>query len=106
MTDCRNKEVLPLLKALSNPIRLDILQYLFPSERCVCNIFAHLNLPQNLVSHHLGVLRKEGFIKARKEGKWVRYSLSPTCFVQLTKFIEPFSLIKNFKIQRIRTITT
>lgn len=105
MTDRPSKEVLPLLKALSNPVRLDILHYLIPGERCVCNIFAHLNLPQNLISHHLGVLRKNGFITARKEGKWVRYSISPACFLQLTKYIEPFSLIKNFKIQRIRAIT-
>lgn len=106
MRNSRNEEILPLIKALSNSVRLDILQYLIPGERCVCNIFAHLNLPQNLISHHLGVLRKNGFINARKEGKWVRYSLSPTCFVRLTKYIEPFSLVKDFKIQRIRAITS
>lgn len=102
MVSAQKENILPLLKALSNSVRLDILRYLVPGERCVCNIFDHLNLPQNLISHHLGVLRKSGFIKARKEGKWVRYSLSPACFIELSKYFEPFCFSKSFKIQRIR----
>jgi ArsR family transcriptional regulator len=92
-----NKSVLSLLKALGNPIRLDILTCLLSGERCVCTIFEQLKLSQNLVSHHLAVLRGDGLIIARKEGKWVNYSLNPVRFIQLENFINSFSLVKKKK---------
>lgn len=91
------KTILPLLKALGNPVRLDILRLLIAGEQCVCAIFAHLDLPQNLVSHHLGILRKNHFIHARKEGKWVHYSLNPEQFLALKGFVEAFSTPNNLK---------
>jgi DNA-binding transcriptional ArsR family regulator len=45
----------------------------------------------------LAVLRKNGLIIARKEGKWVHYSLNPVRFVQLKDYIRSFSLAKNTK---------
>lgn len=64
-----------LFNILGNAIRFEIVDYLSTGEKCVCNIFKRLNLSQNLVSHHLGILRKSGLIKDRKEGRWVYYSL-------------------------------
>lgn len=90
MVAFQNKVVLSSLKALGNPIRLDILKCLMHRERCVCVLFEKLKLPQNLVSHHLAILRKNGFIKARKEGKWVHYSLNPARFSLLGNFMEKF----------------
>ncbi len=86
-----------LLRTLGNSIRLDILSYLLSGEKCVCKIFDHLDLPQNLVSHHLGVLRKNGLIVARKDGKWVHYSLNRVKFVRLRDFVGSFSSAKNKK---------
>jgi ArsR family transcriptional regulator len=40
----------------------------------VCEIEHELALPQNLVSHHLRVLREAGLVAARKEGQFVHYS--------------------------------
>lgn len=97
MATPKNKVILSLLKALGNPIRLDILKCLVLGERCVCVLFEKLKLPQNLVSHHLAILRKNGFIKARKDGKWVHYSLNPMRFVQLGNFMEKFSTVKKRK---------
>src|SRR3989339_244191 len=72
-----NKEqILEVLKALSNKVRLDIVFYLISGEKCVCKIFEHLNLSQNLVSHHLGILKKQKIIIGRREGKWIHYSLN------------------------------
>lgn len=44
------------LKALSDENRLHILCFLRKGEKCVCEIVGFLDLPQNLVSHHLKVL--------------------------------------------------
>lgn len=95
MSKFNSKDSAQLLKILSNTIRLDILLYLRGGGKCVCNIFDHLRLPQNLISHHLALLRENGFIKARKDGKWVYYSLNPVRFSELEKFIKILTSIKN-----------
>ena len=97
MTKGRDTEILALLKALGNPIRLDILNLLVSKEQCVCNIFDHLDLPQNLVSHHLGILRKNNLITAKKDGKWVHYSINHKIFAGLKDFSEDFLSAKNNK---------
>ncbi|MCL4506826.1 MAG: metalloregulator ArsR/SmtB family transcription factor [Chloroflexi bacterium] len=68
--------ILPLLKLMSEPNRLRIFALLAGGERCVCDIEADMRLPQNLVSHHLGLLRDAGFIRARRAGRWVYYSVN------------------------------
>lgn len=55
--------------------RLQILAMLRKGERCVCEIWKALRLPQNLVSHHLRVLKDAGLIKAKKVGLNVHYSI-------------------------------
>jgi len=92
-----NKTMSQTLKVLGNGIRLDILGYLRNGGSCVCDIYDHLRLPQNLVSHHLAVLRENDFIKARKDGKWVYYSLNPTRFKAIEDFIHIFSATKKTK---------
>src|SRR5881275_1113213 len=65
------------LKLVADPNRLRILAVLVRGERCVCDIEAAVGLPQNLVSHHLSVLKREGLVIDRREGKWVYYRVEP-----------------------------
>jgi len=67
--------VRPLLKVMGEPNRLRIFSLLTQGELCVCDIESAIGLPQNLVSHHLGVLREAGFIRARRAGQWVYYAI-------------------------------
>ena len=62
-----------LLKAISEENRLKILCLLKKGERCVCDIWQDLGIPQNLASHHLKILKEEGLITSRKEGLSVYY---------------------------------
>ena len=62
-------------KGLGDPIRLKMLEFLSDGERAVSEIVEHLGLPQNQVSMHLGCLRWCGYVKTRKEGRYVYYSL-------------------------------
>lgn len=65
------------LKLVAEPNRLRILALLTCGELCVCAIEAAVGLPQNLVSHHLSVLRRAGLVLDRREGKWVYYRIEP-----------------------------
>src|SRR4030067_3050514 len=60
--------------ALSDPVRLDILEFLRDGEKCVCNIVPHLNLIQPVVSRHLKILKCSGLVKDRKDGNKRLYS--------------------------------
>lgn len=65
-----------LLAAVAEPTRLRLLALLKGGEACVCDLFGALDLPQPLVSRHLGILRRAGLVTARREGLWMHYSLA------------------------------
>lgn len=64
-----------VLKALSDPVRLEILDMLTPQIRCNCHFQEHLDLAPNLLSYHLKVLRDAGLIVGTRRGRWVDYAL-------------------------------
>lgn len=64
-------------KALSDPTRLALAAVLLDAdELCVCDLSWVLERAENLVSHHLRLLRSEGLVESRREGKMVMYSLT------------------------------
>ncbi len=66
------------LKALSDPTRLNLaLSLRDGQELCVCDLSWIAERAQNLVSHHMKVLRQGGLVTARKEGKMTMYALTP-----------------------------
>lgn len=62
------KQLADQLTVIAEPNRLKILCLLSLEEKCVCEITKELKLKQNLISHHLKVLRNNGLVKARKQG--------------------------------------
>ena len=64
------------LKIIADKNRLHILCILGKGERCVCEIWQYLDLPQNLISHHLKVLKNFKLVKSRKESTKVVYSIN------------------------------
>ncbi len=69
------EELLGIYRALTDETRLRILKLLQGGELCVCDLFSALDIIQPKVSFHLGVLKEAKFIKDRKEGRWVHYSI-------------------------------
>jgi len=65
-----------IFNALSDPIRLEIIQFLRDGEKCVCEITPHLKLAQPVVSRHLKILKDAGLVKRRKKGTWHMYSIA------------------------------
>jgi len=78
------------LKIIGEENRLKILCLLKDGEKCVCDIWQYLGLAQNLVSHHLKVLKDFGLVSSRQEGLKVIYSLNKKV---VKKYLE---LLNNF----------
>jgi ArsR family transcriptional regulator len=63
--------------ALSDPIRLRILDRLAQDKKCVCTLQEALDIAPNLLSYHLRVLREAGLVTASRRGRWVDYQINP-----------------------------
>lgn len=72
------------LKFLGDRNRLRIVSALAVAETCVCDLIDELGLPQPLVSYHLRKLREAGLVRARRDARWVYYSLDPDAWSRLT----------------------
>ncbi len=63
------------LKAMADPMRLQILHVLQDGERCVTDILADVGGSQANVSKHLSVLRRAGLVECRRDGVNVFYRI-------------------------------
>lgn len=64
-----------LMKVLSNPDRLLLLCELSQGERCVGELETLCGITQPTLSQQLGVLRDEGLVATRREGKHIHYRI-------------------------------
>jgi len=76
------------LRVISQRNRLRILCILKKREMCVCEIWQFLDLPQNLVSHHLKVLKDLGLISSKKVGLKIFYKLNQKVIKKYLKELE------------------
>ena len=87
------KEASLLLRALNNKFRQQILKLLEQHQRLtVTEILIHLRLLQSITSQHLSVLRRQGIVITRREGKNIYYELNPVRLQEVNQFIK--SLLK------------
>ena len=70
--------------ALGEPKRLGILATLADGEQCACDLTACCGDRQPLLSFHLRRLREAGLVRARKEGRWMHYSLDSDVIAALS----------------------
>lgn len=65
-----------LFKCLSEPVRLRIVSLLCQfDELCVCELIDILELPQSVISRHIGYLNRHQLLKSSKRAQWVFYAL-------------------------------
>jgi len=72
----QNKFKAKIFKALSDPVRIEILEFLRDGEKCVCKIVPHVDLIQPVVSRHLKILKNCGMVASRKDGNRRLYSIA------------------------------
>ncbi len=65
-----------LIKAISDPNRLKILDILSCGEQCACDILKLFDFSQPTLSHHMKYLIDCGLVVGRKEGTWMRYRIN------------------------------
>ena len=72
------KRLAKMLKALGNPIRFQIVEFLAANQTCITNdIVREMPLAQSTISQHLKVLREAGLIHGETEGPATCYCLDP-----------------------------
>ena len=66
-----------IFKALSDPIRLQILKKLYSEESvCVCKLVDMFDISQSKLSYHLKMLLSANLINKTSQGKWNYYSVN------------------------------
>ena len=69
-------QVVSLLKVMGNPDRLLLLCQMLQAEYSVGELEELLDIHQPTLSQQLGVLRNEGLVSTRRDGKYIYYSVS------------------------------
>src|SRR4028119_1539787 len=76
--------------ALSDPLRIQILELLREQELCVCELCDRLGVPQPKLSFHLKTLKEAGLVRSRQEGRWIYYSLNIPQFAVLEQYLSEY----------------
>ena len=69
-------KIAQVFKAFCDETRLLVLSYLQDGEKCACVLLERVSVSQPTLSHHMKILVESGVVNARKEGKWMYYSIS------------------------------
>jgi ArsR family transcriptional regulator, arsenate/arsenite/antimonite-responsive transcriptional repressor len=73
--NAKSFDLVRLFAALADPTRLRLLNLMDGREVCVCYFVEILRQGQPKISRHLAYLRNAGIVSARREGKWMHYSI-------------------------------
>lgn len=89
-----------LFKALGNPSRMKILFQVSSTDACASEIAGKLNMSESAVSHHICILRMNGLVRWRREGKTILYVIEDdhvgAIITQACKHIEKSFKAKSF----------
>ena len=69
------RNLVKVFRALSDETRLRILKVLLERECCVCEIMQALDISQSRASRNLSLLEGAGFVKSKRDGLWIIYSV-------------------------------
>jgi ArsR family transcriptional regulator len=78
-----------LAKALSDPIRVQIVDVLrkAPGQVCVCELQPLFAISQPTLSHHLKKLREAGIVGVERRGLWAFYHVLPEATKELSEWL-------------------
>jgi DNA-binding transcriptional ArsR family regulator len=83
------KKAAMVLRAINHKLRQQILKLIDENGRMtVTEIYVKLRLEQSVASQHLAILRKAGFVKTERDGKFIYYSVNTERLEELNKFVK------------------
>jgi len=91
------QNLIKAMKALSDETRLRIINILLQKEECcVCEVIQALDISQSRASHNLSILQNAGFLKTRRQGAWMFYSVDWQTANRYATFLS--QMLKDFPI--------
>ena len=83
------KKAALILRAINHKLRQQILKLIDENGKItVTDIYVKLRLEQSVASQHLAILRKAGFVKTEREGKYIYYTVNAARLEDLNKFTD------------------
>ncbi len=83
------KKASMVLRSVNHKLRQQILKLIDEHGRMtVTEIYVKLRLEQSVASQHLAILRKAGFVKTDRDGKFIYYSVNTDRLEELNKFVQ------------------
>lgn len=80
-----------LFKALADPTRVRLLQYLAESESgtaCACHLPQALGITQPTLSFHMRKLHDAGLVDREKRGRWVHWTIRPETVAAAKRYLD------------------
>ena len=81
-----------LMKALADETRVKIFDMLSEGELCACKILEDFNITQPTLSYHMKILCDSGLVNGRRDGVWMKYSISKSHFDSLKNLFHSIGL--------------
>jgi DNA-binding transcriptional ArsR family regulator len=83
------KKAALILRALNHKLRQQILLLIDEHGRItVTELYVKLRLEQSVASQHLAILRKAGFVKTERDGKFIYYTVNTPRLRELNRFVD------------------
>ncbi|MEO6611556.1 MAG: metalloregulator ArsR/SmtB family transcription factor [Chitinophagaceae bacterium] len=83
------KKAALILRAVNHKLRQQILKLIDEhGKMTVTELYVKLRLEQSVASQHLAILRKAGFVKTDRDGKFIYYSVNTSRMEELNKFVD------------------
>jgi ArsR family transcriptional regulator, virulence genes transcriptional regulator len=83
------KKAALVLRAVNHKLRQQILKLIDEHGKVtVTELYVQLRLEQSVASQHLAILRKAGFVKTNRDGKFIYYSVNADRIQELNKFVD------------------
>ena len=87
------------LRAISQPVRLEILLAIGTGEACVCHLEAAIGQRQSYISQQLMALREAGIVKSRRDGRNIYYQVKNPQVLNLIQSAGVISCQENGEIK-------
>ena len=81
-----------ILSALSDPVRLELLEFLANGERCVCEILPAFQRSQSTISKHLNILYEAGILERKIDGKRTVYLIKDPQVFDIIRLVDSLAL--------------